>query len=182
MTRRQQWLAVAVAVVLAATGVFAATTLIGDHLRVVGVGSKAPEFRAAPMTDTVEKTLADYRGDVVLVNIWATWCGPCRVEMPSIQRLHESYGPRGLKIVAVSIDEPSQGKAIREFTSDFRLTFEVLHDRSAAIRNDYQTVGVPETFVIGRDGVIRKRWTGPADWNSAANRALIEQLLAEKVS
>lgn len=182
MTIRRQWLAVAVAALLAATGVFAATAMIGDHLHVVGVGSQAPEFRAVPMTDTVQKTLADYRGDVVLVNIWATWCGPCRVEMPSIQQLHESYGPRGLKIVAISIDEAGQSDAIREFTSDFKLTFEVLHDRSAAIRIGYQTVGVPETFVIGRDGIIRKRWTGPADWNSAANRALIERLLAEKVS
>jgi peroxiredoxin len=182
VTHRRQWLAIAVALVLAATGVFAATALIGDHLHVVSVGSKAPEFRAVTLTDTVQKTLADYRGDVVLINIWATWCGPCRVEMPSIQALHESYGARGLKIVAVSIDEAAQEKAIREFTNDFKLTFEVLHDRSAAIRTDYQTVGVPETFVIGRDGIIRKRWTGPADWNSAANRSLIEQLLAEKVS
>ena len=182
MTNRQQWVAVALVVLLAGTGVFAATTLLGDQLFLISVGSKAPDFHAVSLNDNAQKSLADYRGDVVLLNIWATWCGPCRVEMPSIQRLHESYGPRGLKIVAVSIDERDQTPAIREFQREFGLTFEILHDQTAAIRSDYQTAGVPETFVLGRDGVIRKRWIGPADWNSPANRALIEQLLAEKAS
>ena len=182
MTGRQQWIALAVVLLLGGTGVFAATSLLGDQLFVVGVGSKAPDFQAVPLDDAAPKTLADYRGDVVLVNIWATWCAPCRIEMPSIQALHEGYGPRGLKIVAVSIDERGQSEAIREFAKEYNLTFDVLHDRTADIRSDYQTGGIPETFVIGRDGVIRKRWIGPADWNSPANRALIEQLLAEKAS
>jgi peroxiredoxin len=102
--------------------------------------------------------------------------------MPSIQKLHESYGSKGLKIIAVSIDEPGNATAIREFAQEFHLTFEVLYDAPGAIRSDYQTAGVPETFVVGRDGVIRKRWIGPANWNSPENRALVEQLLAEKTS
>ena len=168
---------------LAGTGVLAATALFGDQLAVVSVGSKAPDFRALTL-DSIPRarTLADYRGDVVLVNIWATWCGPCRIEMPSIQKLHESFGPKGLKIVAISIDDAGSTAAIREFGKDFGLTFEILHDDAKTIRETYQTSGVPETFVLGRDGVIRKKWIGIADWNSRANRALIEQLLAEKAS
>ena len=181
MSVRRQWIAVGAFVLLAGTAIFAATTLFGDQLHAVTIGSKAPDFHAMT-TDSAPraKTLADYRGEVVLVNIWATWCGPCRIEMPSIQKLHESYGPRGLKIVAVSIDDPGSTQAIREFGRDFGLTFEILHDDSKQIRETYQTSGVPETFVLGRDGVIRKKWIGIADWNSAANRALIEQLLSEK--
>ena len=183
MTIRQQWIAVAAVLLLVVTGVFAATSLLGDQLFLVGVGSKAPDFRAVTLDATSRpKTLADYRGNVVLVNIWATWCAPCRIEMPSIQQLHESYGAKGLKIVAVSIDEPGNADAIREFGKELGLTFEILYDASGAIRNDYQAAGVPETFVLGRDGVIRKKWLGPADWNSPANRALIEQLLAEQAS
>ena len=181
MTIRQQWIAVCAFLLLVGTGVFAATALLGDQLFLVSVGSAAPAFKAVTLDSSPRpKTLADYRGDVVLLNVWATWCAPCRVEMPSIQKLHESYGSRGLKVVAVSIDDPGQARAIREFSTDFRLTFEILHDQSGAIRRDYQATGVPETFILGRDGVIRKKWIGPADWNSSANRALIEQLLAEK--
>jgi peroxiredoxin len=183
VTVRQQWIAVFAFLLLVGTGVFAATTLLGDQLFLISVGSKAPDFRAVTLDSVARpKTLADYRGEVVLVNVWATWCAPCRVEMPSIQKLHDSYGPKGLKIIAVSIDDPGQSSAIRDFSKDYGLSFEILHDKSAEIRRSYQTTGVPETFVIGRDGVIRKKWIGPADWNSPANRALIEQLLAEKAS
>ncbi len=116
MTVRQQWAVVLAVVALLGGGLFGATRLLGDELFPVGVGSAAPPFaartlEAAPRT----KTLADYRGQVVLLNVWATWCPPCREEMPSIQALHEAYGPAGLKVVAVSIDDPGTEANIREF-------------------------------------------------------------------
>jgi peroxiredoxin len=116
---------------------------------------------------------------VVLLNIWATWCAPCRVEMPSIERLYRELGPRGLAVVAVSIDDPDTDDAIRDFARELGLTFEILHDAPGAIQRAYQTTGVPETFVIGPDGVIRKKVIGAADWASAANRALFASLLDE---
>jgi peroxiredoxin len=119
---------------------------------------------------------------VVLLNIWATWCAPCRVEMPSMEQLHRELGPRGLHVVAVSIDDPGSEQAIRDFARQLGLTFEILHDASGGIQKQYQTTGVPETFVIGRDGVIRKKVIGAAPWNSEGNRALFEQLLAERGS
>ena len=183
MTIRQQWFAVCVVLLLAGTGVMAGATLLREELFQVSVGSPAPDFRAVTLDSTpVTRSIADYRGQVVLVNIWATWCGPCRVEMPSIQQLHQTYGPRGLKVVAVSIDSPGFSKVIRGFRDEYALTFEILHDSTGVIRTDYQTTGVPETFIVGRDGVIRKKVVGSATWNSEANRALIERLLAEQTS
>lgn len=143
----------------------------------VRVGGPAPEFRAvtvdAPMT---EKRLADYAGSVVLVNIWATWCAPCIVEMPSLEALHKRYVKDGLRIIAVSVDAAGSEQQIREFRDRLGLTFEILHDR-AGIRSAYQTAGVPESFVIGRDGRIRRRVFSAEDWDSPSNRALVEQLL-----
>jgi peroxiredoxin len=182
MTLRQQWLAVLAVIVLLAGGLVAATRYMGDELFPVNVGAAAPDFRAVTVDASAParvKTIADYRGDVVLLNVWATWCPPCRAEMPSIQRLHEAYAPGGLKVVAVSIDDKGQEQAIRDYAREYGLTFEILHDPSGAISRSYQTTGVPETFVIGRDGVIRKKVISAADWSSPANRALVEQLLAD---
>jgi peroxiredoxin len=180
VTARQQWGLVLGAVALLGAGLFASTRLLGDELFPVTVGSRAPDFRAATLDPAPRvKTLADYRGRVVLLNVWATWCAPCRVEMPSIERLHRELGPRGLAVVAVSIDDPGTDDAIREFARELGLTFEILHDAPGAIQRAYQTSGVPETFVIGPDGVIRKKVIGAADWASAANRALFARLLEE---
>jgi cytochrome c biogenesis protein CcmG/thiol:disulfide interchange protein DsbE len=180
MTIRQQWMVV-LAIVLALGGsLFAATRFLGEELFPVTVGSEAPDFRAKTLTTPPrEKTIRDYNGDVVLLNIWATWCGPCRVEMPSMQKLHEEFAQRGLKVVAVSIDNPGTEAEIRRFAKEYGLTFEILHDGRGAIQRLYQTTGVPETLVLGRDGVIRKKVIGAAEWDSPANRTLIAQLLAE---
>ncbi|HWJ21672.1 MAG TPA: TlpA disulfide reductase family protein [Gemmatimonadaceae bacterium] len=182
MTARGQWTVVLGVVALLAAGLFAATHFLGEEIFPVSVGSPAPDFHAATIPEhgtPVVMHVADYRGKVVLLNVWATWCAPCRVEMPSIQALHETYGPKGLEVVAVSIDDPGQERAIREFAKELNLTFQILHDPSGDIQKAYQTTGVPETFVLGPDGVIRKKVIGAADWNSPANRALIEQLLAD---
>lgn len=182
MTVRQQWTAVSLFVLILAGGLFAATRFMGDELFPVSVGTKAPDFHARTLAATpAVKALDDYRGQVVLLNIWATWCLPCRVEMPSIEDLQREMGPRGLKIVSVSVDDPGQEQKVRDFARQYGLTFEILHDGSGAIEKQYQTTGVPETFVIGRDGVIRKKVIGASRWDSDANRALLTQLLAEPV-
>jgi len=178
MTIRQQWTFVGLVVLILAGGLLAATRILGDELFPVTVGSKAPDFKATTVDGVpATKTIADYNGDVVLLNIWATWCLPCRTEMPSIQSLHDRFAARGLKVVAVSVDNPGTADEIRKFRDQYGLTFEILHDASGAIKRDYQTTGVPETFVIGRDGVIRKKVIAAADWDSPANRALFAQLL-----
>jgi cytochrome c biogenesis protein CcmG/thiol:disulfide interchange protein DsbE len=178
MTVRQQWAFVGIVVLLLGGGLMAATRILGDELFPITVGSEAPDFKATTVDGVpVTKTIADYKGDVVLLNIWATWCLPCRTEMPSIQALHDRFATKGLKVVAVSVDNPGTTEQIQKFRDEYGLTFEILHDASGAIKRDYQTTGVPETFVIGRDGIIRKKVIAAADWDSPANRALFAQLL-----
>ena len=182
MTVREQWTVVGIVVLILAAGLFAATRVLGDELFPVTVGAEAPDFSARTLDDSARvKTLADYEGEVVLLNVWATWCGPCRVEMPSMQALHRALGPHGLRIVAVSVDKPGSEETIRAFGRDYGLTFELLHDASGAIEKQYQTTGVPETFVIGRDGRIRKKVIGATNWNSTANRTVLAQLLGVPV-
>ena len=178
MTMRQQWTLVLAIVLVLGLTLFMATRILGNELFPVTVGSSAPDFRARTLVPPVrEKTLADYKGQVVLLNIWATWCGPCRIEMPSIERLHQAFGPRGLKVVAVSVDDPGTEERVRAFADSLRLTFEILHNPAGDIQQTYQTTGVPETFVIGPDGTIRKKFIGADNWSSPSNRALIASLL-----
>ncbi|HWZ58039.1 MAG TPA: TlpA disulfide reductase family protein [Gemmatimonadaceae bacterium] len=183
LTGRQQLAIVAVCVAVLGGVLFLSTKLIGNEMFLVSIGSVAPEFHATTVDSAKarpkNRRMNDYRGSVVLLSVWATWCKPCIVEMPSIERLYQDYGPRGLKVVAVSIDDPGTDDVIRAFAQQHGLTFEILHDPTGAIEKDYQTTGVPETFVIGRDGVIRKKIIGASDWDSQGDRALIAQLLRE---
>ena len=180
MTAGEQWRVVGAIVAVLGGALWFGSYQLKDELVGVDVGSQAPTFGGATIEGPVKsKTLADYKGKVVLLNIWATWCGPCRTEMPSIEALHKEMGPKGLHVVAVSIDDPGKADEIRKFLKDFNLTFEVLHDSTQSIQAAYQTTGVPETFIIAADGTIRKKVIAAADWNSAPNRALIAQLLKD---
>jgi peroxiredoxin len=125
------------------------------------------------------RRLADYRGQVILLNFWATWCEPCKVEMPSMEAVHRDFARHGLRVVAVSEDNPAQVSPadLRDYADDLGLTFDILRDTSGAMTKSYQIIGYPTTFVIARDGTVRRRWVGPEDWNSPANRALIRSLL-----
>ncbi|HMG70537.1 MAG TPA: TlpA disulfide reductase family protein [Gemmatimonadaceae bacterium] len=181
MTGRKQ-LAIGALVfgVVCAVG-YGATQYLRHELFPVELGSKAPDFKALTL-DSIpkEKSLADYRGQVVMINVWATWCLPCRIEMPSIEALHKSYGPKGLKIVAVSIDDPGMDAGIRAFAQKYGLTFEILHDPTGKIVDQYDISGYPETFIVGRDGVIRKKLMSATDWNSPEARSLVDRLLTER--
>ena len=177
MTARQQWSVVIAVIAVLGVALGIGSHLMKDELFPVNVGSTAPNFRAKVLGENRYKTLADYKGQVVMLNIWATWCGPCQVEIPSLERLYREYGDKGLKLVAVSIDDYVSEDSIRNFARDFGVTFEVLHDSTHSIEREYQVTGYPETFVIGKEGTIRKKWIGPDDWTSQGNRALVAQLL-----
>jgi peroxiredoxin len=177
MTARQQWSVVGIILLVLAVGLGVATRAMKDDLFPVNVGSVAPDFRAKVLGDSVYRTFADYKGQVVLLNIWATWCGPCVKEIPSLEQLHKLYGPKGLKLVAVSIDDYVSEDSIRKFASNLGVTFQILHDSTRVIEQAYQVTGYPETFIIGKEGTIRRKWIGPDEWTSEGNRALIAQLL-----
>ncbi len=181
MMARHRLAVAAAAVAVIAVAVYFARREFGSELHPAGVGAAAADFRATTVDSLrVVKTIADYKGQVLLLNVWATWCVPCRTEMPSIEKLYQTYGPRGLKVVAISVDEPGSELQIRAFAKDFHLTFEILHDPENRISDEYGIVGLPETIVVGRDGLIRKIQMAASDWSSAENRALIERLLAQK--
>jgi peroxiredoxin len=178
MTARQQWTIVLGIVALLAVLLAAATHYLGDELFPVSVGSAAPPMTAKTLVGaTRTKTLEDYKGKVVLLNVWATWCEPCKVEMPSIEKVHREFGPQGLAVVAVSVDDAGMEDHIRDFAKELGITFEILHDPTRTTSANYQITGYPETFIIGREGTIRKKVIGAADWSSEANRALIRELL-----
>jgi cytochrome c biogenesis protein CcmG, thiol:disulfide interchange protein DsbE len=199
MTSGQQWSVVGGIVVALGIALALADHFVGRQFDLVTLGSHAPDFRAAVVDSSGGaasgmRSLDEYKGEVVLLNIWATWCAPCRVEMPSIEALQRTYGPRGLRIIAVSVDAPGTDSTIRSFAQHYGLTFEILHDPTVkpfdadgdrmpgAIEQAYQTTGVPETFVIARDGVIRKKVIGADNWGSPGNQSLVAQLLREPAS
>jgi len=158
-----------------------------DRYRAAAIlaGSQAPDF-TYPALSGGEVHLADLEDKVVLVNIWATWCEPCRDEMPSLQRLYDALkDEKGFEILAVSVDAPegerddsgNQGGNLASFVHEYGLTFPILHDARGEIRQTYQTTGVPESFVIAKGGVIYKKWTGGTEWDLPVNQELIRRLL-----
>jgi len=182
MTARRQWVIAVGVVVAASVALFMGVRTLRDEFVQVTVGTRAPNFRAVTLDSVPQvRTIEAYRGFVTVVNIWATYCAPCRVEMPSLQRLYDEYRDKGLRIVAVSIDAPGMESAIRGFAAELGLTFDILYDSPGAIQRDYMTSGgVPETFVIGKDGVIRFKKLGYEVWDAPDKKALFEQLLAEQ--
>jgi cytochrome c biogenesis protein CcmG, thiol:disulfide interchange protein DsbE len=139
-------------------------------------GEHVPDYAAVDRSgDTV--SLAALRGSPVLVNVWATWCTPCREEMPTLQALHELYADSGLHVVGVSIDAESASAMVDEFLQDFGVTFLILRDPKEEITRTFSMNGVPETFLLDRRGRLVKRWIGKFDASRPEVRALVVQLL-----
>jgi thiol-disulfide isomerase/thioredoxin len=174
MTNRQQWAAIASAT-MAVVFATALVIKIRPQMNLLEVGSRAPDFHAVDLVTGRATTLANYKDKVILLNIWATWCQPCRVEMPAIERLHQKLGGRDFQIVSVSIDADGDS-VVAAYARDLGLTFQILHNQSGDIQQIYQTTGVPESFVIDRDGIIVKKVIGAAEWDGPVNETLIERL------
>ena len=142
-------------------------------------GSTAPDF-TLPLLNGGTATLSDYRGKVVLLNIWATWCNPCREEMPSMQTLSQQLKGKPFVILAASIDVRG-ALDVQPFVQQLGLTFPILLDQDKKLPDMYQTTGVPESLIIDKNGVIKKRVIGPADWSSSSDpdNQLIQVLLGQ---
>lgn len=173
--RQKQWAVVGAIVLVLGAGA-AVAAKIRDELRLVEVGSRAPGFVARNIATDREAPLEAYRGKVILLNIWATWCAPCRLEMPSMERVHRKFAGTDFRVVAVSVDLDAE-QTVEAFVRELGLTFDVLHDPTAEIERIYQTTGVPESFVIDRSGIIVKKVIGPAEWDSPVNETLVRRLL-----
>ena len=178
MASRGQWIAVGVVIGVIGFGVGAALLLTPEITR-IEPGTRAPDYAVFGMTGEDTVHVSDFRGEVVLLNVWATWCGPCEQEMPSMERLHQEMGPQGLRVVAISVDQGDPTE-VREWIEQRNLSFTVLHDPSGRIQQVYQTTGVPESFVVDRRGVIVKKIIGATEWDHPAQKALFRRLLASE--
>ena len=142
----------------------------------VRIGAPAPPYSATTLAgDSV--SLEARRGRVVLLNIWATWCAPCRDEIPVLQALHEEYSTAGLEIVGVSDDARGEEGRIGAFASRIGMTYPIWHDPDERVSSLYRAIGVPSTYLIDREGVLRWQRVGPlADGDAAFLRVLREAL------
>jgi len=124
------------------------------------LGEPALEY----VTTTLEGdsvALSSMQGEAVLLNLWATWCVPCRTETPYLQSIHEEYGDRGLRVVGVSQDVGEAASDIRAFVTQFGVTYTILHDARMRGLDLYQVNGLPGTFLIDREGILRWMQFGP---------------------
>lgn len=142
----------------------------------VEIGALAPAFSTVSL-DGDSVSLAKYRGKVVLMNIWATWCHPCRSEIPELVAVHARYKEKGLELIGVSVDTDGTDDAIRTFISDFHMTFPIWRDPDERTSTLFRTVGVPATFLIDKQGILRWRKIGPIAPNDTSLTNAIERAL-----
>jgi peroxiredoxin len=119
--------------------------------------------------------LSGLKGKIVFLNFWATWCSPCREEMPSMQKLYARFKDKDFAMVAVSLNEPAS--AVKKFFKDYNLTFTALLDSDGELMSPYGIRGIPNTFIIDRDGTIIGKAFGPRKWDDQKAIALFEHLI-----
>ncbi len=141
----------------------------------VAVGQMAPDFTLTDMQGK-QVSLAQFRGKVVLINFWATWCPPCREEMPSMEELHRKLKDKGLVLLALNVDKEGY-MAVSNFLSRLQYSFPVLLDTDAKVQNLYQVFRFPETFIVDRNGVIVEKVIGARSWLSGSTFQRINFLL-----
>ena len=138
-------------------------------------GFLAPDFELQTTTGETVK-LSDLRGQAVLVNLWATWCPPCRAEMPAIEKIHNEYKDDGLVVLAVNMTYQDTRSNIAPFMEEYDLTFPVLLDETGQVGSAYQLRSLPSSFFIGRDGIIQEVVIG-GPMAEALLRTRVEQIL-----
>ncbi len=140
------------------------------------VGHLAPDFTLKTFEGGTVR-LSELRGQkVVLINFWATWCPPCRLEMPTMQQIYSEHKDRGFEILAVNIESDAE-QAISDFVKELRLTFPILLDPDMKVTRKFRVIGLPVSVLIDRQGIVRAKEIGYHDWTSRASRKLVEGLL-----
>ncbi len=144
-------------------------------VKIIGTGDRAPEFRLTAL-DGRQVSLSDYRGKVVMVHFWATWCPPCVEEIPTLERLYRGLLGKDFAILAVSVDEGG-AEAVTSFMQRNRLSLPVLLDPRRSVSRLYGTFKFPETYLLDRDGVVRYKVIGPSDWTAQENINIVRSLI-----
>jgi peroxiredoxin len=155
-------------------GIFLALWTARQPPAPIQVGVGAPGF-SLPTLGGGEVSLTSLRGKVVLLNFWASWCEPCQVEMPAMERLYRKLRPQGFELIAVSVDDNE--KDVKDFSTRLGLTFPILLDPSKRVATTYQTFRYPESFLIDRRGTLVEHYVGSRDWDAPAYVSRIERLM-----
>lgn len=141
----------------------------------ISEGEIAPDFTLKNLNG-MEVNLKEFRGKVVLLNFWATWCPPCRIEIPSMVELYKKYKDRGLEIIGVNLDKLGKSE-VEKFSLEHKINFPVLLNPSGDVASLYGVVALPTTVFLDRDGKIKGRISGAVDWTAEANLKTVELLL-----
>ena len=159
----------------------AATTITAEEFRQKGL--QPPKERVEVIDFELQdlsgatRSLSDYRGKVVFLNFWATWCGPCRFEMPSMETLYQRFKAKGLVIVAVNLQEDRN--SVQRFVDEYGLSFPVLLDTTGRVGATYGARSIPTTYIVDRDGFVLAGTIGTREWDTEDYLRFFEKLLAE---
>ena len=140
-------------------------------------GQRAPGFRLRAFPADGQVSLEAFRGKLVVLNFWATWCTPCTVEMPTLEALSQAYRERGLVVIGVSVDRGAPRGLLAPYLDHQRLTFPIVLDPDLATSKAWRVTSVPATFLVKPGGEVAGMAIGAREWNGAEMRALIETLL-----
>ncbi len=140
-------------------------------------GFSAPQFGLYDLSGNLVR-LSDFRGRVVLLNFWATWCGPCKREIPSLERLYQTMKDKGFEIVAVNA-EKTPGSRVASFAQQYRMSFPILLNPKRDVGSKYWIRAIPTSFLLDKNGVIRWKIVGGREWTDSYVVSRIEQLLEE---
>ena len=152
--------------------------LARDKTTFITVGDRAPEFQL-PALEGTPVNLSDYRGKVVMVHFWATWCPPCVEEMPELESLYRTFKGKGLEILAISADK-GDGSTVSAFMKRNKLTFPVLLDPQALVARSYGTFKLPETYIVDRQGVIAYKAIGSREWTVPVNVNIVRSVIDKR--
>ncbi|NIQ97042.1 MAG: TlpA family protein disulfide reductase [Desulfuromonadales bacterium] len=141
------------------------------------VGAEAPDFTLSDMNGE-SVSLSDYRGKVVFLNFWATWCPPCREEMPSMERLHETMGDKDFAILAVNVEKGGR-QAVENFLNGSPYSFKILLDPQGSAQGAYRVYRFPETYLIDKDGKILQHFLGARNWSSVEFLKYLNDLIGK---
>lgn len=149
-----------------------------DDPDIVSIGRPAPDF-TLPRLNGESVSLHDYREKIIFLNFWATWCLPCRKEMPSMEKLYQTLKGEPFEILAVSIDS-SGADVVAPFMADYQLSFPALLDTDAIVMRRYNVNNIPQTFIIDKEGVIVSKFIGSRDWAEEKEIQYIKDLVRKQ--
>lgn len=140
------------------------------------IGNKAPDFSLEDLSGN-KVSISSFSGKPVLLNFWATWCPYCRKERAHLRKLYENYSGEDLVIVSISIDRSL--KSLKKFMKDEPVRFVILHDGEGSVSSLYHVAGLPTSFLIGRSGIVKRKFTGLREWSTPESRKIIDAFLHE---